>query len=66
MTAELTEPDAATLQKLAALAGLDLAPDHAAALAGDVAALARADRRLAALNLGAAPASGPPWGRSDD
>lgn len=66
MTAKPTEPDATTLQELAALAGLDLAPDRAAALAGDVAALVRADRRLAALDLGAAPASGPPWGRSDD
>jgi hypothetical protein len=61
-----TAPDATTLQKQAALAGHDLPPDRAASLAGDVAALARADRRLAAVDLGTAPASGPPWGRSDD
>jgi hypothetical protein len=61
-----TEPDAASLQKQAALAGHDLAADRAAALADDVAALASADRRLAALDVGAAPASGPPWGRADD
>ena len=67
MPAEPTERDAATtLQKLAALAGHDLAPARAAALAGDVAALANADRRLAALDLDTAPASGPPWGVSDD
>jgi hypothetical protein len=60
------EPDAATLQELAALAGHELAADRAEALASDVAALARADRRLAALDLGTAPASGPPWGRFDD
>jgi hypothetical protein len=60
------EPDAATLQKLAALAGHDLAADRAAALAADVAALARADRRLATLDLGAAPASGPPWGAGNE
>jgi hypothetical protein len=66
MPAEPTKPDSATLQKLAALAGHDLPADRAAALAGDVAALAEADRRLAALDLCAAAASGPPWGASDD
>jgi hypothetical protein len=61
-----TGPDAATLQELAALAGLDLEPARAAALVSDVADLAAADQRLAALDLGDAPASGPPWGPSDD
>lgn len=60
------EPDPTTLQKLAALAGLDLPPGRAAALTGDVAALAKADRKLARLDLGAAPASGPAWGPSCD
>jgi len=62
----MSAPDASTLQKLAALAGHELAAERAEALASDVAALARADRRLAALDLGTAPASGPPWGQSDD
>jgi hypothetical protein len=66
MPAEPTKPDSATLQRLAALAGHDLPADRAAALVGDVAALAEADRRLATLDLGASPADGPPWGASDD
>jgi hypothetical protein len=60
------ELDAAALQRLARLAGLDLDTARAERLLSDVLALARADRRLAALDLGAAPASGPPWGRPVD
>jgi len=58
--------DAAMLQQLARRAGLELDAARAEALLPDVLALARADRRLAALDLGAAPASGPPWGRLPD
>jgi len=65
-SSKTTEPDAATLQELAVLAGLDLERARAAALVSDAADLAAADRRLAALDLGDAPASGPPWGPSDD
>jgi hypothetical protein len=63
-----TEPDlnVAMLQKLARLAGLELDAERATALLPDLLALARADRRLAALDLGAAPASGPPWGQPPD
>ena len=58
--------DAAMLQRLARLAGLELDAARADALLADALALARADRRLAAEDLGAATASGPPWGRWPD
>ena len=57
--------DAAMLQRLARLAGLELDAARADALLADALALARADRRLAAEDLGAATAS-PPWGRWPD
>jgi hypothetical protein len=58
--------DAATVQRLARLAGLDLERSRAERLLLDLAALARADRRLAALDLGSAAAAGPPWGPPSD
>jgi hypothetical protein len=58
--------DAATVQRLARLAGLDLDRPRAERLLSDLAALARADRRLAALDPGSAAATGPPWGRPSD
>jgi hypothetical protein len=54
--------DAATLCRLAERAGLDLAPERAARLLVDLRALIEADRRLAALDLGACAATGDPWG----
>jgi hypothetical protein len=66
MTASPPDFDAAALQKLALQAGPDLDPARAEALLDAVAALALADLRLAALDLGTAPASGPPWGPSPD
>ena len=45
-------PDPATLCRLARLAGLELAPERAARLLVDLRGLIKADRRLAALDLG--------------
>jgi hypothetical protein len=58
--------DAAMLQRLAKRAGLELDAARAKALLPDLLALARADQRLASLDLGAASASGPPWGQPPD
>ena len=61
----MTEPtaiDAATVRRLAALAGLTLTPEQAA---GHVAALQEllvVDAAIAALKLGGLPAVGRPWG----
>jgi hypothetical protein len=56
--------DAAMICRLAQLAGLEIAPARAALLRADLLALIKADRRLAALDLGDCAATGPPWGRS--
>jgi Asp-tRNA(Asn)/Glu-tRNA(Gln) amidotransferase C subunit len=58
--------DAATICRLARLAGLELEPMRAERLLADLAALIAADRRLAALDLGDCAATGDPWGRSSD
>jgi hypothetical protein len=58
--------DAAIVQRQARLAGLDLDRSRAERLLSDLAALARADRRLAALDPGSAAPAGPPWGRPSD
>ncbi len=54
--------NAAMLQRLAALAGLELEAGRAERLLADFAALLEADRRLALLDLGDHPATGAPWG----
>jgi hypothetical protein len=54
--------DAATIRRLAKLAGLELAADRAERLLPDLAALIAADRRLATLDLGDSAAGGEPWG----
>ena len=56
--------DAATICRLARLAGLELDPARAARLLEDLVALIEADRRLAALDLGDCAATDDPWGRS--
>lgn len=58
------ELDAATICRLARLAGFELDPPRAARLFADFVALIEADRRLAALDLGDCAATGDPWGRS--
>lgn len=57
------ELDAATVCRLARLAGLELEPARAERLLADLAALIEADRRLAALDLRDCAATGDPWGR---
>lgn len=58
--------DAATICRLARLAGRALEPARAERLLADLAALIAADRRLAALDLDDYAATGDPWGRSPD
>lgn len=53
--------DAAAVRQFAALNGLLLEPDRAAALVPFVNGLRQGDARLAALDLGALPAAGLPW-----
>jgi Asp-tRNA(Asn)/Glu-tRNA(Gln) amidotransferase C subunit len=57
------ELDAATVCRLARIAGLELEPARAERLLTDLMALIAADRRLAALDLGDYAATGEPWGR---
>jgi hypothetical protein len=58
------EVDAATVRRLARLAGLELTAARAERLVPDLATLIEADRRLAALDLGEHAATGDPWGRA--
>ncbi len=54
--------DAAAVRLMARLGGLDLDLARAAALVAEAEALYAVDRKLAALDLDACPASGDPWG----
>ncbi len=55
-------PDAEAVRLMARLGGLDLDLARAAALVAEAEALYAVDRKLAALDLDAYPASGDPWG----
>ena len=59
---ELTVVDAATVRRLAALAGLTLTPERAASYTAALQELLAADAAVAALKLGGLPAVGRPWG----
>jgi hypothetical protein len=59
--AETTFVDAATIRRLAALSGLILTPEQAAAHVATLQEVLTVDAAIAALNLGNLPATGYPW-----
>ncbi len=57
-----TDLDAATIRRVAALAGLELTSEQAADHTAALQELLNVDAAIAALKLGSLPAVGLPWG----